>query len=191
MQTLDWTILHAVNNLAGRSWLLDSAAVFLTNYAPALFGVGFLLLWVWPGAGRPRLRRAVLCAVLAGVLALALNAGIASVYNRQRPFAALPGQVHQLVAHGPNASFPSDHSSGSFAFAAAMTEGGPRVAMAFWMTGALVALSRLYVGVHWPTDLLGSLVVGLLSAWLIRAWRRPLEPLVQRILKRKALPPRK
>lgn len=165
-----------MNSLSGHSWLLDQAAILLTKYAPELFGLWFMALWFWPAPRRRERRRLVVAAVLSGLLALAINTAVAARYDRLRPFAAMPDQVHQLVAHDPHASFPSDHASGSFAFAAAMTTAGPVLGPAFWVAGALVALSRLYVGVHWPTDLLASLVVGVASAATVRFLLRRFMP---------------
>ncbi|HWI51537.1 MAG TPA: phosphatase PAP2 family protein [Symbiobacteriaceae bacterium] len=168
MNHFDWPMLHAVNGLAGRLPMLDQAVILFTEFAPELFGLSFLLLWFWPAPNRRDRQRIVVCAVLGGLLALVLNLGIASGYDRLRPFAVLPDQVKLLVPHDPHASLPSDHASGSFAFAAAMTDAGPLLGSVFWVTGAMVALSRLYVGVHWPTDLLASLMVGVISTAAVR-----------------------
>lgn len=166
MNTFDLTVFHAINGLAGRYPLLDGLGVALTVFAPELFGAMFLVLWVIPSAERPHRRRAIVYALAAGVLALIINAVIASAFDRLRPFAVLP-DVHLLVDHDPRASFPSDHASGSFALAATMVQGGRQIGWGFWVFSALVGLSRLYVGVHWPTDILGSIAVGLLSAILV------------------------
>lgn len=177
MNPFDNTLLRAINGLAGRFPALDNVAVVLTVYAPALFGILFLLLWMVSSRERTRRRRAILQAVVAGVIALLVNGAIAWTYNRLRPFAVLP-DVRLLIAHSPGSSFPSDHASGSFAFAASMTQADRAVGRVFWAFAILVGLSRPFVGVHWPTDVLGSLIVGLASAVLVRSLHGPLELLM-------------
>ena len=49
----------------------------------------------------------------------------------------------------------------------------PRARWVFWALAALMAYSRIYVGVHYPTDLLGGAIVGTLCAWLVLGGRHP------------------
>ena len=154
---------------------------FMAVGAPFIFGAVFILLWFF-AARQAAVRRAVVLAVLSGVLALALNFVISHLWNRLRPFAVLH-HVHQLVAHAPYHSFPSDHAAGSFAFATVMFLAGRFWGWAFLVTAVVVAFARVYVGVHWPSDVAGGAVVGFLAAKVVLAERRELEPLVRRVVR--------
>lgn len=90
------------------------------------------------------------------------------LFDRARPCFTVPG-VKALVpvAHSP--SFPSNHAANVFGLAClmAMDRGG------YWLWGlpiaGLVGISRVYAGVHYPSDVLGGAVLGLMVAWII--WR--------------------
>jgi undecaprenyl-diphosphatase len=91
-----------------------------------------------------------------------------------RPF--MDHHVTQLVAHDPGASFPSDHTTAAAAagFGLLLTRfrrtGGAVLAMAL-----LIGFARVYVGVHYPLDILGGLVTALLGALVCVAARATLE----------------
>lgn len=183
MNQIDLLLFQAINGLAGRFPALDRAAAILTVYAPIWFGAGFLLLWMRRSPQRDKRRRAIIYAVVAGCLALLLNALIAWAVDRPRPYLELPQEVNLLVDPVPLDSFPSAHASGSLAFATVMVTAGREIGWAFGALGILVALSRIYVGVHWPTDVLASLLIGLGSGAAVMWLRARLEPLVSWILR--------
>lgn len=91
--------------------------------------------------------------------------------NRVRPFDAIEG-LTVLVKKPHDASFPSGHSSLSFALAMSLHLTVPKNKR--WMTicglilAALIALSRIYVGVHYPTDILAGSLLGILCAVITR-----------------------
>lgn len=104
-------------------------------------------------ARRPRWRRA-----LAGVaLAYLANFGLKNVFRRQRPVLE---DLPQLIKTPTALSFPSAHSTSSFAAAraySALLPAGPLYAVA-----SAMALSRVYLGVHYPTDILAGAALGTL-----------------------------
>jgi len=116
-------------------------------------------------------RKAGICSCFALVFMVVLNNGIIKhAVNRIRPYEVIEG-LQILVGKPDDASFPSGHTASSFASSMALMLSLPMVtdrrrvrifsALAFLMA-ALIAFSRLYVGVHYPSDILGGIVIGVL-----------------------------
>ncbi len=89
--------------------------------------------------------------------------GIASllkvVTDRPRPFVSIP-DVSVLIAHPSSGSFPSAHATTAFAGAALLGWPWPRGRIAFAALAILIAFSRVYLGVHYPSDVLGGAAIG-------------------------------
>ena len=115
-------------------------------------------------------RRVGLAALLALLIGyLITNLTLKPLVARPRPWLDVEGLVH-LLGESAYRSFPSGHSTSAFAFAFALLFGAPKKWMkwAAMIVAVLMGLSRLYVGVHYPTDIAGGILVGLLAGWL--AW---------------------
>ncbi|CAB1128996.1 Phosphoesterase [Candidatus Hydrogenisulfobacillus filiaventi] len=171
----------AVNGLAHSGWsFLNPLMVVLARYSPEIWVLIFLLLWFWPPLTASRMRRALIYAAVAGVLALAINAALGHLLPyRPRPFVLYPHLVYKLIPHAADTSFPSDHAAGSFAFALAFLYGSRRAGAWAFLFAAGIALARVWTGVHWPTDVLAGAVIGLFSAVVVLRARRLLEGLVR------------
>lgn len=171
---------RVINGWTQYSPLLDHVGAVIAKYAPEIWAVIFLLLWFWPPLRQNRARRAVVYAVVAGVLALAINVVISHLTPyRPRPFVYEPSVIHQLVSHKADTSFPSDHAAGSFAFAVGLFYAGVSDGLWALLFAMAVALARVFVGLHWPTDVLAGAVVGLVAGFVVLSLRRSLEWLVQ------------
>ncbi len=107
-----------------------------------------------------------------------VNQPLARLFDRPRPYAVHPGEAHLLIAPSSDPSFPSDHATVAVAIATAVW-GYDRLAGAILLAlAALVALSRVVAGTHYPSDVMGGAVVGLLMTLvllLIGPVRRRLE----------------
>jgi undecaprenyl-diphosphatase len=102
--------------------------------------------------------------------------------GRVRPCHLLDN-VHLLVDCGASFSFPSAHTSNMFASAALFAAHyGKAITISWFLFAGLIGYSRVYVGVHYPTDLLGGAILGILCALLvIQVWRRVEERALNRI----------
>jgi undecaprenyl-diphosphatase len=78
-------------------------------------------------------------------------------YAEPRPLVGVP--------HDP--SFPSGHASSSFACAVVLSLAAPRLAAPLLILAAAIAFSRVYVGVHWPFDVLAGAALGVAIGWLV------------------------
>jgi undecaprenyl-diphosphatase len=127
------------------------------------------------------LRRPGLAFAVAAVVVLAdvAASGLKLATDRRRPEQTLDG-IDVLVTTPSTASFPSGHAATSFAAAVVLTVALPALAPAFLVLAALVAFSRLYVGVHFPLDALAGAALGAAVAiallLLARTRRRSPQP---------------
>jgi undecaprenyl-diphosphatase len=98
--------------------------------------------------------------VTAGVfLADLLALGVKVLTDRARPYAAEP-DPEPLVDAALDLSFPSGHAATSFAGATLLASRVPRFAVPLFLLAAAVAWSRIYVGVHYPADVLVGALLG-------------------------------
>ena len=103
------------------------------------------------------------------------------LFARVRPCYILPaGQYRQLVLADNSGSLPSSHASNSFAFALVVALCYPPLAPVVLPVAALIACSRIFVGVHWPSDVLAGAVWGVLVGLSLLPLRRPLTRLLER-----------
>ncbi len=147
-----------------RGPLTDAFFIFYTTLGNAG------LVWLIPSVGMllfKRSRRAGATALLALAVGFAFtNIILKPLVCRTRPWLVVEGLTALVVEHDPH-SFPSGHTCAAFAAACAwrpyLSKKWGNIALA---CAALMGFSRLYVGVHFPTDVLAGALVGCLSGWL-------------------------
>lgn len=145
------------------STLLLTIATFFAEYAiwalPAIIGFGWL-------RGSEHTRKVLLEATASGLAGLLINQIIGLAWQHPRPF--MIGLGHTLIPHAADSSFPSDHLTLLWAVAFSfLMHRGPRLAgIALALLGLPVAWARIYLGVHFPLDMVGAALVAVLSAWL-------------------------
>ncbi len=146
-----WIVAHRADSLdpvfrwlsyagtEGAVWLALAAAVALggRRWAP--------LLWV----------------AVADAVAQAVTLTLQALFGRARP------HVVTLVAEPHSHSFPSGHAASSVACALVIGSFAPRLRAALMTLAAAIAFSRLYVGVHYPLDVLGGALLGSAIGWAI------------------------
>ncbi|MGE3277275.1 MAG: phosphatase PAP2 family protein [Vicinamibacterales bacterium] len=136
-------------------------AVFIT--ASAIGGKGFVWLVVAAIAALyPRHRASAWRVVLALSLTyLVVDGMMKPLMWRDRPFDVLP-DVAVIDTRPISSSFPSGHAASAVAGALAVSRIWPAAAPAWWTVAVLIAVSRVYVGVHYPSDVIAGALLGLL-----------------------------
>jgi undecaprenyl-diphosphatase len=160
MLSADTALFHWINGFAGHSRMLDAIMIAVAAYSPIVFAVVLLACWArW----RPDWQRA---AALAGVAALVgLGAGqlVGILLPRARPYLVSSATV--LVTHTPDTSFPSDHAILAFAVTTVLATMNRTLAAWLLAFSSVLLLARIYIGVHYPTDVIGGALLGAVSAW--------------------------
>src|SRR5579875_2722364 len=180
---MDTSVYHTLNNFAfDHPWVGDIAKFFAQDVVFILIG-GLALLWLLrTSRGRlldDRSQVAIFAGALAVMLGLLIVQGIGHLWDRPRPFVALH-HFHKLIPHPADASFPSDHVTGSAALAFALILfGRVRLGLATLVVALLIGVARVMVGIHWPTDILGAIGVGALAAIVVALPRAPVARLAR------------
>lgn len=182
---MDWTLFHAVNaGVATRDWLEDPTTA-LADLAVPLYALATVGLWFLARPyGDARWKLASVSALVAGAVAMLANQAISHAWERPRPFTEHPALTHLLSAPSTDPSFPSDHAAVAFAIAFAVLAFSGRAGGLFLAAATLIALSRIALGMHYPSDVLAGLAVGLGAAMLVTRLGRPWIVLLVSLLSR-------
>ena len=165
---MDYRIEQLINGPAGGHPALDAFMRDAATWAVPIF-IGIVAAWFLYGwiRGLAAERRGALTALFAAGGALLANQIVLQFWQRPRPFAAHPGAVTTLVSRTADPSFPSDHAAASVAIAVVLVLAHRRAGAAVLALAALVCLARVYVGAHYPGDVLGGAAVGVAVAALL------------------------
>jgi len=120
----------------------------------------------------PRLRMAAWRVILSVALTFLLVDGVIKpIVHRERPFQVLPGA--RLIDTRPlTGSFPSGHAASAAAGALSVGRLLPAARIVWWPLAIAIAVSRIYVGAHWPSDVLAGALIGLAMGWFVLGGRR-------------------
>jgi len=161
---VEYLIFEKINSFVGKNVCFDSLAIFAAEY------LGYVLIFVlalfllvnfkkyWP-----IMLKALGVAVFARFVIVEL---IRFLWERPRPF--IENNISLLLEHPATSSFPSGHAAFYFAFSALVYFYNKKLGALFLIATLVLSLSRVYVGVHWPLDILAGALVGIFSAWLVK-----------------------
>jgi undecaprenyl-diphosphatase len=165
----DFSLEHDLNRYAGHH---PTADTILRHIAESQIEVGaFVLALILLGLllRRRRLFLAGVTALVAAGIAVVGNVVVAHIWYRPRPFVSHPNAVHLIVHHPADASFPSDHSAALAAIAVALVYFLRPLGLLAVVWALSVGFARVYVGEHYPGDVLGGYAIGILAGLLVLA----------------------
>ena len=121
------------------------------------------------------MRHAVYESSWTALLAFSLSSLLASLIGRVRPFLDVPGVVSFVPPNIQAGSFPSSHTAIAIGVATALAYHNVPLGVAAFLMAILVAFGRVAAGMHYPSDVLGGALVGILSFIIVRVIHHGLE----------------
>jgi undecaprenyl-diphosphatase len=165
MYQIDVAVTYWANGFVGSYAILDSFMIAASAVGVPILVIAVAGQWWLPRRDLSK-RHVLLAAGFSFLLGLALNQIILLFVHRMRPYDA--GITHLLIARSADYSFPSDHATATTAIAAAfLLHGMRRNGLAFMAAALLVGVSRVYVGIHYASDVLGGAITGIVAAALV------------------------
>ena len=185
---LNLILFSALNAHAGLTGWQLLGAIFAAQWLIFVMPLSLVMLWI---GGTGPVREVALRAFIAALCALTLNGLIGQFWYSPRPFVLEVGQTFLL--HDPDSSFPSDHATSIFSVALVLAfsrvQEARRIGRMLLPLALVVAWSRVYLGVHWPKDMLGALLMSAAMALLVstpaaRAFCASLLPVTENLYRR-------
>ncbi|WP_426349972.1 phosphatase PAP2 family protein [Alloiococcus sp. CFN-8] len=157
---LDIDILRGIQEIF-QSDFMDRAMPFITSLGDSgMIWIAISLILIIT----KRYRKAGIVALMALLVTTFLGeVVIKNIIQRARPFVNNEG-IKLLIPEPSSFSFPSGHTGSSFAAASALAANIKGYGKYFLILAALIAFSRLYLMVHYPSDIVGGILLGVLSA---------------------------
>ncbi|AXT45964.1 MULTISPECIES: phosphatase PAP2 family protein [Chromobacterium] len=176
LETLNHTLFLLLNaNENTPAWLIR-VAVVIANDLIYIIPLLLVALWLW---GDDKLRHQAVKACLVVLLALGVNGLIGLGYPQPRPFVI--GLGHLWTDHAPDFSFPSNHMTILTCIGLTLLFAGMlKLGVAILALGIAVAWARVFVGVHFPLDMLGALAAAAgVCAVTTALWPKIGDPIAQ------------
>lgn len=159
-QLWDESVLLAIQNL--HNPVLDFLMPIITHIGDA--GIVWIALAALLLIPRKTRKFGIVLGAALALNVLCTNIILKPLIARPRPFDTIAADVVMLIPKPDDFSFPSGHTAASFAAAAALWFCSWKLALPATALASLIAFSRLYLYCHYPTDIIGGMIMGTLAA---------------------------
>ena len=158
-------LFRLINNLANKNTVLDGIMIFFSKYVPYIFMAVIAIVFVLGITKKNSdYRKVAVNTFVITVINLVLSFIIGGIYYVDRPF--VNNKVNLLFAHTKDASFPSDHATGTMSIALALGKYNKLVSIILTILSLIVGFSRVYVGHHYPLDVIGAYVLVFTTSYI-------------------------
>ena len=164
---MDTVVFHWINTGWSHpvlDWVMSGLNLLGSRWTALGVCVGFVVV------GSRRTRVWGMLGIMALGISLTLVEILKHIVLRSRPWVVLPGVRLLEAAQGPDLSFPSGHAAAAFALATLVALRFPRTILPAFLLATGVALARIYLGVHFPSDVLAGAVLGAVPTWFVGRW---------------------
>jgi len=147
-----------INNLANKNTVLDNIMIFFSQYVPYIFMAVIVIVFILGiKQKKSEYRKIAVSAVLLTAINLILNLIIRSIFYVDRPF--IHNKVNLLLPHDTASSFPSNHATGTMSIALGLGNYNRLLERIMTILSVIVSFSRIYVGHHYPMDIIGAYII--------------------------------
>jgi undecaprenyl-diphosphatase len=162
---MNMEFFRLINNLANKNSGLDGVMIFFSKDVPYIFmavtAIVFILGIIKKNSDY---RKAAVNTFIITVINLVLSFIIGGIYYVDRPF--VHNKVNLLYTHVKDASFPSDHATGTMSVALGFRKYNKSLSLILTILSVIVGFSRIYVGHHYPMDIIGAYIIVFAASYL-------------------------
>lgn len=162
---MNMEFFRLINNLANRNTVLDNIMIFFSKDVPYIFMAVLALMFILGVMKNNEVyRKASVNAFILTVINLFLSFIAGTIYYVDRPF--VHNKVNLLMPHSADASFPSDHATGTMSIALGLGKYNKVIGIVMTILSIIVGFSRVYVGHHYPSDVISAYIIVFITSYL-------------------------
>ncbi|SFD23668.1 phosphatase PAP2 family protein [Clostridium uliginosum] len=155
---MNMELFRLINNLANKNSILDKIMIFFSKDVPYIFMAVIAIVFVLGITKKNSdYRKIAVNTFVITIINLFLSFIIGGIYYVDRPF--VNNKVNLLYTHVKNASFPSDHATGTMSIALGLGKYNRLLSLILTILSLIVGFSRVYVGHHYPMDIIGAYII--------------------------------
>lgn len=162
---MNMELLRMINNLSDKNGTLDGIMIFFSEYVPYIFMATVAIVFILGLTKKnSNYRKAFANTFVITAFNLILSFIIGGIYYVDRPF--VHNEVNLLFPHVQDASFPSDHATGTMSIALGLKKYNKLLSRVLTMLSIVVGFSRVYVGHHYPMDVIGAYIIVWITGYI-------------------------
>ncbi len=158
-------LFRLINNLANKNMILDKIMIFFSQYVPYIFMAVIIIVFIL-GIKQKKCeyRKIAFSTIVISVINSMLSLIIRSIFYVDRPF--VHNKVNLLLPHDKASSFPSNHATGTMSIALGLGKYDRILGMIMTILSIIVSFSRVYVGHHYPLDVIGAYIIVFATSYI-------------------------